>query len=222
MCLIRWPRRGIVLLLLYVVNLGFAWTYNVGDAYIFFLPSHYVLALCAGAGVAAIVAFLARVSRRSIATAAGVICLVYPAWRGYDTFPAIDRSWDNRAVRLLDEFTTGPAAIYGVDTNWQIQNAYEYFMRQHKPHVPWFTTEELQWLHQGNDAARFEAFVAANAEAGRKVVRRTRGTQQAQLHRQPKQDSLRVPRLARGAHGVRSSGHALHPCRVAGRPRVPP
>ena len=39
----------------YLANLAFAWTYNVGDAYIFFLPSHYVLALCAGAGVAAIV-----------------------------------------------------------------------------------------------------------------------------------------------------------------------
>ena len=50
----RWPRRGALLLLLYAANMAFAWTYNVGDAYIFFLPSHYVVALCAGAGIAAV------------------------------------------------------------------------------------------------------------------------------------------------------------------------
>ena len=47
----RWPRRAVLLLILYAANLAFAWTYNVGDAYIFFLPSHYAVALCAGAGV---------------------------------------------------------------------------------------------------------------------------------------------------------------------------
>ena len=43
--MLRWSRRGLLLLLVYLVNLGFAWTYNVGDAYIFFLPSHYVRGL---------------------------------------------------------------------------------------------------------------------------------------------------------------------------------
>ena len=32
----------------------------------------------------------------------GRFCLSYPVWRGYDTLPAVDRSWDNRAVALLD------------------------------------------------------------------------------------------------------------------------
>ena len=79
---------------LYAANLAFAWTYNVGDAYIFFLPSHYVVALCAGAGVAAI----AALSRASVESRGrdrgGALFLLYPAWRGYDTFPAVDRSWD--------------------------------------------------------------------------------------------------------------------------------
>ena len=30
------------------------------------------------------------------------LLLLYPAWRGYDTFPAVDRSWDRRAEQLLD------------------------------------------------------------------------------------------------------------------------
>ncbi len=63
--------RVLLLLILYAANLAFAWTYNVGDAYIFFLPSHYVVALCAGAGVAAIVALLSRVSNRTVAATTG-------------------------------------------------------------------------------------------------------------------------------------------------------
>lgn len=169
--LLRWPRRGLLLLLIYSANLAFAWTYNVGDVYIFFLPSHYVLALCAGGGVGAIIWLLLRVSNRGIATTAGLLCLIYPAWRGYDTFPAVDRSWDNRAVELLDQFTTGlRSAIYGVDTNWQVQNAFEYFMRQYKPAVPWFVTEHLEWLEDGNAAERVNLFISANSEIGREVL----------------------------------------------------
>ena len=64
----RWPRRGVLLLLFYAANMAFAWTYNVGDAYIFFLPSHYVVALCAGAGIAAVGALcLARVESHDCA-----------------------------------------------------------------------------------------------------------------------------------------------------------
>ena len=158
------PSRALLLIVAYLASVLFAWTYNVGDAYIFFLPSHYVLALCAGAGVGAIVWMVARISSRTIATAAGVLCLGYPAWRAYDAWPAVDRSWDLRAERLLDRFTAAPpdAAIYGVDTNWQVQNAFEYFMRTRKPEVAWFTTEEL--------SKPFDRFITANREAGRDVV----------------------------------------------------
>ena len=45
------------------------------------------------------------------------------------------------------------SAVYGVDTNWQVQNAFEYFMRERKPGVPWFYTEELEWL-TGNRSRR--------------------------------------------------------------------
>jgi hypothetical protein len=179
--LLRWPRRGVLLLLMYLSNLAFAWTYNVGDAYIFFLPSHFVLALCAGAGIAAIVAAASRLTNPLIATTAGFLCVLYPIWRGYDNYPAVDRSWDNRAAELLDGFTApppptsstegfAPAAIYGVDTNWQVQNAFEYYMRERKPGVGWFVTEQLEWL-QGNDVtAAVRSFVDANNDAGRAVV----------------------------------------------------
>jgi hypothetical protein len=164
---LRWPVRALLLTLLFAVNLGFAWTYNVGDAYIFFLPSHYVVALAAGAGVAAIT-WMAPANHAAAAVAA--LLLAYPAWRGYDTFPAVDRSWDRRAERLLGAFVDDDAAIYGVDTNWQVQNAFEYFMRERRPGVPWFITDELEWLQDGNGAARFGQFVSDNVAAGREVV----------------------------------------------------
>jgi hypothetical protein len=166
----RWPKRAIFLLLFYAANLAFAWTYNVGDAYIFFLPSHYAVVLAAGAGTAAIASLVGRVSNRTIAVAASVLLLLYPSWRGYDTWPAVDRSWDGRAEELLSEFTKDTSAVYGVDTNWQVQNAFEYFMRERRPGVPWFYTDELEWLQGLHRAARFDAFVARNAEIGRRVI----------------------------------------------------
>jgi hypothetical protein len=170
----RWPRRAILLLLIYASNMAFAWTYNVGDVYIFFLPSHYVVALCAGAGVTAIAALSGRFSNRAIATTVAALLLLYPAWRGYDTFPAVDRSWDRRAEQLLDEFispaTRSHNAIYGVDSNWQVQNAFEYYMRERRPGTPWFSTEELEWLQEGDRVARFEDFVRANAQIGRSLI----------------------------------------------------
>jgi hypothetical protein len=167
----RWPSRAVLLFLLYAANLAFAWNYNVGDAYIFFLPAHYFVALCAGAGVGALVAFLSRISTRQVAAAAGVACLVYPVWRGYDTFPAVDRSRDNRAFKLLDELTSQPEnAIFGVDSNWQVQNAFEYFMHEYRPGVPWFISDELEWLKWPRGRERFNAFLQANTDSGRKVI----------------------------------------------------
>ena len=166
----RWPKRAIFLLLFYAANLTFAWTYNVGDVYIFFLPSHYIVALCAGAGIAAVGAAVARISNRMLGTAASALLLLYPAWRGYDTLPAVDRSGDRRAEELLDEFTKDTSAVYGVDTNWQVQNAFEYFMRERRPGVPWFYTEEFEWLEDGDRVARFNTFLRANAEISRNVI----------------------------------------------------
>ena len=114
---------------------------------------------------------VATISNRTLATSAGVLLLVYPAWRGYDTFPAVDRSWDNRAVKLLEQFTARPDnVVFGVDSNWQVQNAFEYFMREHRPGIPWFATEELKWLEWPGGRDRFEAFIRANANAERDII----------------------------------------------------
>jgi hypothetical protein len=166
----RSPRRGILLILLYAANLAFAWTYNVGDAYVFFLPSHYVVALCAGAAAAALMWLASRLSNRAVATTIGGLCLIYPAWRGYDTFPAVDRSWDQRAIEVLDSLTSPPYsshkmfcedAILGLDANWQVQNAVAYYMREWKPGIGWFTSDDLLWLTPDNPGG-YSRFVQDN------------------------------------------------------------
>ena len=177
----RWPSRGMLLLLLYAANMAFAWTYNVGDAYIFFMPAHYVVAVCAGAGIGAAAAMTARFSNR-VATTAAAALLLYPAWRGYDTFPAIDRSWDRRAEELVGALMTPPDSargedthlVYGLDTNWQLQNAIEYYVRERRPGTVWFTTDQFEWLEDGNRLQRFNDFVAANIAIRRRVLITTR------------------------------------------------
>ena len=54
--------------------------------------------------------------------------------------------------------------------NWQLQNAFEYFMHAQSPHIPWFHTEEMEWLDEQDGVRRFEEFVSVNADAGRNVV----------------------------------------------------
>ena len=69
------------------------------------------------------------------ASALGLLCVVYPIWRGDDSFPAVDRSHDQLAIALLDHYTaTSPGgAVDGVDMNWPVQYAFEFFMRDRRP-----------------------------------------------------------------------------------------
>jgi hypothetical protein len=114
----------------------------------------------------------------------GFLCLLYPAWRAYDLLPALDRSWDTRAVQVFDSLTGPPSAkqnwlcedpIWGLDANWQVQNAAEYYVREHKPNTAWFVTDELKWLTPENRGG-FSRFAAHNRpivvteDARRKIV----------------------------------------------------
>jgi hypothetical protein len=117
-------------------------------------------------------------SRNLFSIAAAAACLLYIGWRGYDTYPAVDRSWDHRPEQVLSEFTKPPnvptlyfrQAIFGVDANWQVQNAFEYFMKRSRPGVAWFTTDDLQWLSDPGVTEKFRHFTMVNTQAGREVV----------------------------------------------------
>jgi Protein of unknown function (DUF2723) len=174
----RRRRVGALFALVYLTNLVFAWTYNVGDVHVFFLPSHYMLALCAGIGGAQAAHLLhARASasshppfRRPRQIGVTVACLLYVAWRGYDTYPAVDRSWDHRPEQVLAAFVTPLDGIFGMDMNWQVQNGVEYYMRRHRGGVPWFTFDQLAWLNEPTAMAHFQRFSDVNARAGHPIV----------------------------------------------------
>lgn len=163
-------RVGLMLAIIYFANLLFAWTYNVGDVHVFFLPSHFVVALLAGAGTAFLISSSLRLFRqRAFQAAIAGIVLAYAAWRGHDTYPAVDRSDDRRPTELLDALTKGldsRSSVFAVDSNWQLQNAFEYYAREHRPDLAWFATDEIPHPIE---------LAKANAHNGRSIV----GTGQA-------------------------------------------
>jgi len=74
-------------------------------AHVFFLPSHQIVALCAAFGAAGLLGVgrarwrPARYGRNDDLRSA--LLLAYPAWRGWDTWPAVDRHEDTRTTRCV-------------------------------------------------------------------------------------------------------------------------
>jgi len=117
-------RRALLMTLLYVVNFGFAFTYNVGDSHVFYLPSHLVLAVLIAPGIT----LVARRGRATVFVAAAVVAIA--ALRGYRDFPALDRSDDHRPATVLADLTRdldSQHAILLADLNWQLVNGLAYF-----------------------------------------------------------------------------------------------
>ena len=78
------PRRAILMATLFGANAIFAFSYNVGDAHVFYLPSHVYIALLAAPAVTLAGRWTAR------ATPVAALCLVlYAGSRGYRDFPAL-------------------------------------------------------------------------------------------------------------------------------------
>jgi hypothetical protein len=124
----------------FAINTSFALTYNVGDSHVFFLPSHFLAALCAGAAVLAI-SPAARPRYASIAHVALSVALVaYAGWRGWSTWPAVDRHDDRRGEALVSRLTLGvadPDAMLVSQMNWQLENVLLYMGRTSRPELTW-------------------------------------------------------------------------------------
>ncbi len=190
-------RLGTLLASLWVVNWWFAFTYNVGDVHVFYIPSHWIVALWAGCAAAWIVGTAGRKSR-----AAGLgwltlaLVLAYPAWRIYDTFPALDRSDDREPTNFYDRLTAGMDGnreILGTDLDWQLHNGFDYYA--------WNTRPDLVVFDVADTLLYFPLLVANNASLGRRVVL-TEGTAAAvtelygSLYTVEKDPRLTVPSLA--------------------------
>src|SRR5205085_5413792 len=106
-------RRGLLVVMLFAVNVAFAYSYNVGDAHVFYLPSHLMLALLMAPGIVAVggcaarlLPGAARASQLALATVASA-AMLYAGVRIVRDFPALDRSGDRRPLELLAGLTSG-------------------------------------------------------------------------------------------------------------------
>lgn len=170
LCWTTWRnwREAVLLLAGYIVAAAFAYTYNVGDAHVFFLPSHLFVALAAGTGVAAIVALVRRLPPAFAPVGAAmvaVLALAYAAFRFYDTWPAVDRSSDRRPIevieRLTADFPSGDTVLIA-DLNWQIQNGLDYYTHHLR--------REIIQVRGGDRILTLPWLIHDNLAAGRDVV----------------------------------------------------
>src|SRR5262249_2793207 len=107
--------------------------YNVGDAHVFYLPSHFIAALLVAPGVA----LAARLTPRAVLPAAA-LTIAYAGARAYHDFPALDRSGDTRpadATRPLLAELADQRDILLTDMNWQVANGLSYFAKVRQPAI---------------------------------------------------------------------------------------
>lgn len=160
----RINRRWFVLVALaWAINTIFAFSYNVGDPHVFYLPGHFFAAFAAGCAVAPAWRWTRRSGAAPLALAAAA--LVYAAWRGYDTWPAADRHDDRRAEAAVARLTVGISernALMATQLNWQLENALLYETRYRRRDVVWTRLADVM-LH-------FPMLVRDNHAAGRDVV----------------------------------------------------
>ncbi len=125
-------RRAVLIAAVYLANVMFAFSYNVGDTHVFYLPSHLMVALLAAP---ALVVLGGAPWRRQMAIA---LLLAYVATRTWRDYPALDRSEDDRPARLLAGLTAGlddRHAVLLTDLNWQVQNGLSYFGKEVAPEI---------------------------------------------------------------------------------------
>jgi hypothetical protein len=152
--------RATLLVVLYLANVAFAYSYNVGDSHVFYLPSHLMIALLTASGVVG----AGRIAPRA-RPMLGVVLVAYAGMRAYTDKPALDRSHDVRPTEMLRRLTDGlddQRSILLTDVSWQILNGLAYFANVVRPEVV------FAWMP---DVLLYApALVQDNAAIGRQIV----------------------------------------------------
>ncbi len=153
------PRRAALVFTAYGVGVVFALGYNVGDAHVFFLQSHLVLALLVAPGL--VLVERAMAARGAII----VLALILAGARIYRDYPALDRSNDRRPTEVLETLTSGldeRHAVLLADLDWQLENGLNYFAKKTRP--------DLLYSRMADVMLYAPALIRDNAEVGRRIV----------------------------------------------------
>ena len=137
----------------------FALTYNVGDAHVFFLPAHFVTAFAAGAAVTL------PLRSRAVSASLAIVLVAYAGWRGWTTWPVVDRHDDRRGQQLMAGLTQGVResnALFVSQMNWQLENVLLYSSRHLRP--------DLAWVRLGDVMTHWPLFLQDNRRLGRDLV----------------------------------------------------
>ncbi len=188
---------GIVVVTAFAISTLFALTYNVGDSHVFFLPAHYLAALCAGVAVAAggsraplkasfdsqpptpnsqrdvrgtgislgVGSWKLGVDKNLARIGLACLAILYCGWRGWSTWPVVDRRDDRRGEQLITRLTLGindPDALLVSNMNWQLENVLLYVARHRRP--------DLTWTRLGEVLPHFPFLVEDQREIAREVV----------------------------------------------------
>lgn len=142
----------------YACTTVFAFTYKVGDTHVFFLPGHFLIAFAVAAGIG-------HWRNPRIRYALTVVALTYVVWRGWDTWPAVDRHDDRRASTYLSRLTEGvdgQNALLVSKMDWQLENVLLYSGRYERRGLAWVRLDDVL-LH-------FPFLVRDNINQSRDVV----------------------------------------------------
>ncbi len=157
----------------YAICTTFAITYNVGDAHVFFLPSHYFTALAAAVAVAPLArAASPRKRLRALSPFLAVGLIAYAGWRAWDTWPAVNRHGDRRPDALVARLAYGVderSAVLLSEMDWQSENALLYSSRWERTGVAWTRLADvlphLPFLVRDNQNAGRDIVLTAEAAA---------------------------------------------------------
>ena len=158
------PRWAAVMVAAWGINTVFALTYNVGDTHVFFLPGHLMMAFCGGAAVAWALRKPSAL-RPALRVAIVIAIALGIAWRGWSTWPAVDRHTDRRAQQLIAGLSAGLGeqdALLVSNMNWQLENVLLYMQRHVRP--------DLAWVRLGDVMSHFPFLVEDNHAIGRDIV----------------------------------------------------
>src|SRR6185295_16868877 len=93
------------------------------------------------------------------------LTFAYVGWRGWDTWPAVDRHDDRRGEALVARLAAGagePDAVIVSSMDWQSENALLSSSRWERTNLPWLRLAEV--------LPQFPFFVRDNHELNRDVV----------------------------------------------------
>ena len=94
-----------------------------------------------------------------------LVAVLYIGWRGWSTWPAVDRHADRRAEQLIAGLSLGineRDALLVSAMNWQLENVLLYTQRHLRP--------DLAWVRLGDVMAHWPFLVEDNHRIGRDLV----------------------------------------------------